>query len=434
MEIEHQHQVEPQTCGEKSKAFFVEYFVEGQKMDAKAADASDPNATFLTRYRKPIAMLFPALIVHIVWWTLMVKNDWFYLFTETSGSKDKPRYFMSITMIFGSMLAGATAEGGAAVAFPVMTLALGIAPPVARDFSFMIQSVGMVAAAFTILVMRVAVEWHSLTYVTLGGIFGIIFGLEEVAPKLPPAYTKMYFVVIWSSFAVGLYMLNRTHGRKVYDQVPAWEEGVLWRLNDGNVGKWICFNWKAFTLLAFGVLGGIFSAMAGSGIDICSFAALTLLFRVDEKVATPTSVILMGINTSVGFAYRQLGMGGVKEDAWGFLAVCAPIVVFGAPLGSYLGSHFHRLTLATIIYLVDFFQLVGALVVVQPWTTNKTDTPLRLTLSSAGIFVFGMVFFRIIAHLGMKLMGHIESENQLKSVKDVDVIQQEEGRSSSDLK
>ena len=37
---------------------------------------------------------------------------------------------------------GMTSEGGGAVAFPVMTLALNIPPPVARDFSLMIQSCG----------------------------------------------------------------------------------------------------------------------------------------------------------------------------------------------------------------------------------------------------------------------------------------------------
>ena len=35
-----------------------------------------------------------------------------------------------------------TSEGGGAVAFPVMTLALEIPPSVARDFSLMIQSCG----------------------------------------------------------------------------------------------------------------------------------------------------------------------------------------------------------------------------------------------------------------------------------------------------
>ena len=36
-----------------------------------------------------------------------------------------------------------TSEGGGAVAFPVMTLALNIKPTVARDFSLMIQSCGI---------------------------------------------------------------------------------------------------------------------------------------------------------------------------------------------------------------------------------------------------------------------------------------------------
>ena len=41
-----------------------------------------------------------------------------------------------------SMFIGMTSEGGGAVAFPVMTLALSITPAVARDFSLMIQSCG----------------------------------------------------------------------------------------------------------------------------------------------------------------------------------------------------------------------------------------------------------------------------------------------------
>lgn len=61
-----------------------------------------------------------------------------------------------------------------------MTLAFGILPIVARDFSFMIQSAGMTAAAATILTMQVQVEVHSILWATVGGIFGIVFGLEEV--------------------------------------------------------------------------------------------------------------------------------------------------------------------------------------------------------------------------------------------------------------
>jgi hypothetical protein len=51
---------------------------------------------------------------------------------------------MTITMAFGSFIGGATAEGGGAVAFPVMTLVLHLSPAVARDFSFMIQCCGKI--------------------------------------------------------------------------------------------------------------------------------------------------------------------------------------------------------------------------------------------------------------------------------------------------
>lgn len=66
---------------------------------------------------------------------------------------------MTVTMIVGSFIAGATSEGGGAVAFPVMTLLFGIAPATARDFSLMIQSFGMSSATVTIWRNRIPVLW-----------------------------------------------------------------------------------------------------------------------------------------------------------------------------------------------------------------------------------------------------------------------------------
>ena len=87
----------------------------------------------------------------------------------------------------------------------------------------------------------------------------------------------------------------------------------------GNLveARWGCriHIWKACLLFVFGVLGGIFSAMSGSGIDICSFALLCLLFRVNERVSTPTSVVLMAINTVAAFTYRELKMQAITGKA-----------------------------------------------------------------------------------------------------------------------
>lgn len=69
-----------------------------------------------------------------------------------------------------------TSEGGGAVAFPVMTLALGIQPAVARDFSLMIQSCGMTAAAFTIFWMKIKLEMRSVFFCSFGATFGMVLG------------------------------------------------------------------------------------------------------------------------------------------------------------------------------------------------------------------------------------------------------------------
>ena len=185
----------------------------------------------------------------------------------------------------------------------------------------------------------------------------------------------------------------------------------------------MCINWKASALFVTGFLGGIFSSIAGSGIDICSFAVLTLLFRISEKTATPTSVILMAINTVVGFLYRECVQGGVEDDAWGFFLVCVPIVCFGAPLGSVLGSKVHRLVLAWAVYVTDLVQFIGAIVIVKPWVKNKSksiDSPAHLTASSLGIMVAGLLFFWLLTVLGEHLIAKNDATEviALQSVRD----------------
>ena len=279
-----------------------------------------------------------------------------------------------------------TSEGGGTVAFPVMTLAFGIAPAIARDFSLMIQSCGMTAAAFTIFWMRVQLEWHSIIFCSLGGIIGMVIGLEFIDPNLTPPQKKIGFVCVWFSFAFALFLLNRYHKRKTYKTIPDFK------------------LWKMIVLFLSGFIGGIFSAIAGSGVDICSFSILTLLFRITEKTATPTSVVLMAGNTVVGFYWRQVMQQAISADAYYYLAVCVPIVVLGAPLGSVIGSHFHRQILASFIYISDTVALISAYAIV----------PLTKVLIgvSVGIIVFGFLFFGLVTYIGQRIMEGVQEEKE----------------------
>lgn len=205
----------------------------------------DPNLPWHERHRKYLAFLIPFVFFQVCWWSLAIRYNLFQLYPI--------RYQMPITMILGAFVSGATAEGGGAVAFPVMTLLLHLDPTVARDFSLMIQScgnqrslplannclcLGMAASSFTVIYMRVKVEWHSIIFSSAGAFFSIILGLQFWDNLLSAHEKKMGFVSIWFAFAVSLLILNLQKKRKTYDSIPNF--------------NW----WKAVVLFVMGFFGG----------------------------------------------------------------------------------------------------------------------------------------------------------------------------------
>jgi uncharacterized membrane protein YfcA len=306
----------------------------------------------------------------------MILGDRWGLFAEN--------YFMSVTMAFGSFIAGATSEGGGAVAFPVMTLLFEIPPSTARDFSLMIQAVGMTAASVTILATGIRVEKHALVWSSLGGAVGVIFGLEHVADRLPPAFAKMLFTSTWLAFAFALYWINRYREREVHQTIT----NFLPR--------------HAVLLFGTGIVGGVITSITGSGLDICTFALLVLRLRITEKVATPTSVVLMGMNAVVGFAWKELAGGGVAQAAWNYWWVCVPIVVVGAPAGARFIRDRSRHFVSGILYFSILVQFVAALVIL-PMTPE-------LVAFSVGIFAAGWLFFRWMARRGVARLAWLSEQ------------------------
>jgi uncharacterized membrane protein YfcA len=255
----------------------------------------------------------------------------------------------SLTMVFGSFIAGASAEGGGAIAFPVFTLLLKIPPVDARSFSFMIQSVGMVSASLLILGRGIPVELRAVKWPALGGIVGLLAGTWWVAPYLPPVQTKLFFVSLWMAFGIGLWRANRNRTRAVRPRLPE-----------------LLASEDVFMLLATGFIGGIVTAIFGNGVDLVTFCVLTLWYGIDEKVATPTSVVLMSILTVCGFALHALVERDVSENMYHAWLAAAPVVLFFAPLGAFVISKWNRLAIANLLIVIIVVQILGALYVLQP--------------------------------------------------------------------
>ncbi|NEO93191.1 MAG: sulfite exporter TauE/SafE family protein [Moorea sp. SIO3G5] len=248
-------------------------------------------------------------------------------------------------MVFGSAIAGGTSLGGGAVAFPVFTKVLHIPPQDAKIFSLAIQSVGMTAASAAICLTGIRVEWRVISWGSLGGFLGIFLGVSFLAPILPPDVIKMSFTVMLTSFAITLLALNR-EARDPNFTMPAWT-----------------IREQSIVLLA-GLLGGMMSGLAGNGIDICAFSVMVLLFRFCEKVATPTSVILMAINAVAGFALQVFVFQDFTDPVRSYWLAAIPVVVVGAPVGAMFCNLLRRETIANILIGLIFIELVTSLLLI----------------------------------------------------------------------
>jgi uncharacterized membrane protein YfcA len=251
-------------------------------------------------------------------------------------------------MIFGSFVAGSSPEGSASISYPIFTLGLHIAPAIARNFSFAIQSIGMTGATLLILGLRIKVEWNYIRFVTLGGVFGLVFGTYAIVPLVSPVMAKLFFVSLWLSFGIALWRENRHPSRKVFDEITD--------LRFSNIAG----------LILFGFIGGMISSLFGTGINIFTYCIMTIYYGISEKVATPSSVIIMTVETILGFFLHAQVVKDFQSDAFEMWIACVPIVVFFAPLGALVVSKLPRLLIAKFLYIILFVQFFGALLVIRP--------------------------------------------------------------------
>ncbi len=315
------------------------------------------------RWAYPVALA----VVLVTWAVYMAVSDSWTLFSL--------HWPATLTMTLGSFVAGATAEGGAAVAFPVFTKVLGIDPETARTFGLLIQSVGMSMAALVIVVRKVPILPRVIMWTSLGGVGGQLIGTYWISLGSP--YSKILFTFVAFVFGLAVVTSRWLLRLPVVDSLPSW------RAND-----------RVFYSV-IGVAGGIFAANTGSGIDMLTFIVLTLAIGVNEKVSTPTTVVIMAINSVFGSALHAFVVQdlGVAFDYW---LVAVPVVVFGAPLGAYAASKASRDHIIILLVTLISIEFITTLILVPFSPAAKVLTAASIVGS---LFWFSAMLRYRITHI-----------------------------------
>ena len=242
---------------------------------------------------------------------------------------------MALVMILGSLVAGSTPMGGGAVSFPFLVLWLDVPPEVARNFGLVIQALGMTSAMIFILCRRVRIQGRVLIWAVAGAAGGMLAGTVVIAPRVPPNFVKLTFACMWMSFAVLTVVRNReltsiSGGRDV-EGAAAMRSGLI-----------------------VGIVGGTIASIIGVGVEMALYTVLVLVYRSDMKIAVPTAVSGMAAASVMGVG-THLVIGDIPRDVVMKFLAAGPIVIFGAPIGTYI------LTLVPRIRVLYFISALCAL-------------------------------------------------------------------------
>jgi uncharacterized membrane protein YfcA len=298
-----------------------------------------------------IFSLTVAIIVWIIWFSILGSEQITQLLANN--------WTVSLTMLFGSIIAGGTSVGGGAVAFPVFTKVLMIPPDQARIFSLAIQSIGMTAASLTIIITGIPIAWSVILWASLGGLLGFTLGVQFLLPIIPPDVLKISFSLMLTSLAIALILINqKTH-------------------NYYSLIKPLKITEKLI-ISGAGIVGGVMSSLVGNGIDIIVFSVIVLLFKLNEKIATPTSVVIMAINAIIGFLIQIFWLQDFSITVQNYWLSSIPVVVLGAPLGALICSKLSREIIVNILISLIMIELVSSLLLI----------PLNLTVMISGIATF----------------------------------------------
>ncbi len=352
-------------------------------LDLAFLDESADTRARVQRARRNASLSVPAAVTVVWLGYVTIAGHWGRVADHVGAA---------ITMVFGSFVAGSTPQGGGAVAFPVFTKVLDVPSAVARSFSLSIQAVGMGSAALVIVLARRRVVWRAVAVAAPAAVaafaIAVVFTSDRDTAfwvsRLPGPYVKVTFTLVLAGMAWLVFLGSRIPVRKV-DYVLPRDNARL-----------------AVGLAAAGTLGGVASALVGSGADVFVYLAVVVLFGIDPRIGVPTSVVVMATVSVVGLVIlgiidgqlsvdladgRVVGVGGTaiaptplrEADLFGMWIAAIPIVAWGAPLGSYVAS---RLRAQHLVFFVL------ALAVAEVLSTIIFVDELR---SDSGLIVYAVV-------------------------------------------
>lgn len=233
--------------------------------------------------------------------------------------------FGYLGVIISGILLGLLGGGGAIIIVPIMVYLFGIAPVTATGFTFFV-------IAFTSLVGFYRYYRQNLVSIPTALIFGlpsvvtVFISRRLILPALPDDlfqagnfhFTKdMGIMVLFASLMLAT-SVNILFAKRPAD-IKATDEKKYGRL------------------IVRGLLVGLITGFVGGGGGFLIVSALVLLLGMSVKSAVGTSMIIISVNSIIGFI-GHISLGG--DIDWKFISVFTVLAIGGIIIGNLISGLF----------------------------------------------------------------------------------------------
>lgn len=220
---------------------------------------------------------------------------------------------------------GLIGGGGSILTVPILVYVLGINPVLATSYSlFIVGATSMVGAINNYRKGLVSIKTALLF--GLSSITTVFITRKLIVPAIPPVLINTKLIVVTQSMATMIVFAIL--------MLAASISMIIDRKNITTIDDTKQQPNQIIKLLIYGVLIGLATGLLGAGGGFLLIPALVLLVKMPMKKAVGTSLLIIGLNSLIGFT----GDIGHFTIDWKFLFLITTIAIIGVFIGSVLAK------------------------------------------------------------------------------------------------
>ncbi|TDH28561.1 sulfite exporter TauE/SafE family protein [Segetibacter sp. 3557_3] len=226
-----------------------------------------------------------------------------------------------IASLFIGVTLGLIGGGGSILTVPVLVYLFAISPTIAISYSLFIVGLTSLIGAFNNY-RKGLVNFRTVLLFGSSSITTVFIARKFIIPFLPDVFfTIGHFKVTHSLFVM-----------VVFAMLMLAASGSM--ISSRNIEPGERMNAKPARLVAYGFMIGLVTGFLGAGGGFLLIPALVLLMKLPIKEAIGTSLLIIALNSLIGF----VGDIGRHPIDWMFIMLISAIAIAGIFIGGYFNQ------------------------------------------------------------------------------------------------